>query len=454
MPIQSKYISGKPYLWIYLKNSKKDVSAGADLYWKQEHLGSKEGSNRPPWNNRMDEAKKLLDQMKKDKKKLKNKGVIAEDLSIIELIDECRKWKFETKQIGSNRSNQYIQYVRAWIKPQVGHLKADKYTSNWHQRLIDYVKEYIYDQKTKKQVKRSEDKDSTRNAEIIDRILRTTFKWAVSQQKIEFNPLDKYVTTGLRIKPKNAKQAEKKEQIFLEDHEVIEIAKELENTLFKRITILTARLGTRGNESIGLQWRDFDCWFNESTNQWEGTMDINRQVYYEEKDKQWTVIPPKWNSYGTLDLLDADVLLLKEWAEIQKLQFLEIGKRVTDNTWIFTRPDGEHLRLSSWRDAIERASERASRKAKEKAEKAKTDKERKKIKQIRIVSKVQLLRHYHASTIITDPANKGLGYTVFHIAQKRLRHKSLETTINNYIHLRKDLTKSAVKTASTHLPNV
>jgi|8_EtaG_2_1085327.scaffolds.fasta_scaffold00292_5 integrase len=448
MPIEKLHITGNPYLRIYLRNSKNDVAAGADYYWKQEYLGSKEGSNRPPWENRMAEARDILDKLKKEKRKLKINRVVAEDLNIIELIEQCREWKLKTEQVGSNRSNQYIQYVRAWIKPQVGHLKADKYTSNWHQRLIDYVIDNIYDQKTNKVIKRSKDQDSTRNAEIVDRIVRTTFKWAVSQQKIEFNPLDKYVTTGLRIKPKNAKQAEKKEQIFLEDHEVIEIAKELENTLFKRITILTARLGTRGNESIGLQWRDFDCWFNESTNQWEGTMDINRQVYYEEQDKQWTVIPPKWNSYGTLDLIEADVLLLKEWSEIQKLQFLELGKRVTKKTWIFTSENGDHLRLHSWRKAVERASKRASKRASDQSRR------NKKAKLIRIVSSIQLLRHYHASTIITDPANKGIGYTVFHIAQKRLRHKSLETTINNYIHLRKDLTKSAVKTASTHLPNV
>jgi integrase len=449
MPIEKIHITGKPYLKIFLKNSKRDVDAGADLYWKEEYLGSKESSNRPPWDNRMDEARKLLDQMKKDKKKLKNKGVFAsKDLTVIELIEECRKWKFDTDEIKIRRSEQYISYVNKWIKPKIGDIKADKYNTNWHQKLVDHVKEYIYDSKTKKQVKRTKNKDSKRNAEILDGIIRASFRWGMGQGKISFNPLENYKTTGLKTKSENAQQAEKKERIFLEDHEVIEIAKELENTLFKRITILSARLGTRANESIGLQWRDFDCWFNQSTNEWEGTMDINRQIYKNE------VMPPKWDSYGTLDILDADVRLLKEWSEIQKLQFLEIGKRVTNNTWIFTRPDGDHFRITSWRQAFQRASERASRKAKEKAEKAKTDEERKKIKQIRIVTSVQLLRHYHASTIITDPANRSLGMTVFQIAQKRLRHKNLNTTIKNYIHLRPDLTKSAVQTASKHLPNV
>ncbi|GAA4230598.1 hypothetical protein GCM10022254_25830 [Actinomadura meridiana] len=94
---------------------------------------------------------------------------------------------------------------------------------------------------------------------------------------------------------------------------------------FGASVILALTSGLRGDELNGLKWYGLDLD--------AGTVSVVRADRYQGKTKTK-------QSVRSLELADIAITALKAWREMQAKEFEAFGGKVTDDTAVFTRPDG------------------------------------------------------------------------------------------------------------------
>lgn len=157
------------------------------------------------------------------------------------------------------------------------------------------------------------------------RLLSSILNTAVYWQLIPYNPCS-------RVKPP---RVTKKEAEYLEDNQVIDILKllEEENLQFRTMITLFIYSGMRRGELLGLKWDDID--FKT------GHIQISRALLYTPEKGIYEDTPKNEKSKRSITIPASVIKLLEEQKIEQNVKQAQVGNRWSDNNYVFTRWDGK-----------------------------------------------------------------------------------------------------------------
>lgn len=327
--------------------------------------------------------------------KTKKEAQIA--LNKLQLAFEENKYKEKTKNYSVNdvfelwyetykntvkettAHHRYNMFVNTF-GDNIGKLNIKKLTPRYMQKFInDYSKQlYAYREKTK--------------------ILNQIFNYAVKQDIIEQNPLNKitYPKPRTELRRKDNFDGEN----FYTKDELIKFLTTLEKDRNKQLYVLCRLLafsGMRVSEALALTWEDIDFNTKEVT--------INKTLAVDVINKKTVVNTPKTeNSVRTISLDDNTLDILKKWKEISHHPDL-----------IFTKYNGGYVRYTSAGGQLRTFFGNHP--------------------ELKMIT-LHGFRHTHASLLFESGAN-------IKDVQARLGHKNIQTTMNIYTHLTKDRKKKS-----------
>lgn len=140
-------------------------------------------------------------------------------------------------------------------------------------------------------------------------ILSASFQWAVEPgHYIAYNPMVYVRLPSPRAIPETPTRVKKRRPVTNEEWDQI-MQRFPEGHSAHIALVLAYRCGLRLGEAFGLLWDDIDL---EA-----GTMEINRQIQFNEIKKVWEFTPPKYDSYRKISLDTATVALLKRTKDKQ-----------------------------------------------------------------------------------------------------------------------------------------
>lgn len=240
---------------------------------------------------------------------------------------------------------------------------------------------------------------------------RMIFKKAMELELIKSNPTE-YTKVPKQKKTVEDIENAKKDIKFLEKEELVRFLKAAkEHGLYMDYVIFStlAYSGMRLGELLALQWKDID--FKEHT------ITITKTLYNpRNNESQYKLLPPK--TQGSIRTIKMDpniiALLKKHKAEQNEIK-LRMGDQYHDLGFVFARPSG----FPEVPKKIELRMKRLL-----------------KIARIHKHVTPHSLRHTHTSLLI----EAGVGIKEI---QQRLGHTDIETTMNIYAHLTKDLEEKA-----------
>jgi integrase len=240
---------------------------------------------------------------------------------------------------------------------------------------------------------------------------RMIFRKAVDQGLIKTNPSEGF---QLPKKQKTVEEIEKEEEeiIFLEKEELADFLKlakkdglEMDHLIFSVLSYTGVRIG----ELLALKWTDF--------NEKQGTIRITKTLYNPNNnyEKYQLLTPKTGGSVRTIRIDDMLISMLKRHRIKQNEVKLKNNSVYVDNGYIFARDDG-HPQL---RKVVETRLKRLLKKAG--TERNITP---------------HSFRHTHTSLLI----EAGVGIKEI---QQRLGHSDINTTMNIYAHMTKNMEEKA-----------
>lgn len=288
--------------------------------------------------------------------------------------------------------NRFIKYHKKQVKKST--VKTDEYV--YKKLLIDFKNESEYTNKKFLQdyINKCDSEFSRSYVSKIFYCLRKLFSYAVREELVDNNPMDK-------IKMDARKNEKKKEMSFWEPIHFDRFIKQVNDPMYRCIFMTLYYMGMRKGEMMALNWNDIDL-VNK-------TIRINKTIVDKDRGKgSWTTDPKTKNSFRTISIPDMLVEELKSWELIVKS-----FRRFCVNGFVF----GNERPISP---------ETLRRKFIEYTES--TNRKYRKEEQIPII-RIHDLRHSHASFLIN---NMSAGFTDFDIA-KRLGD-TVATLHNTYAH--------------------
>jgi integrase len=341
------------------------------------------------------------------------------------------KYKFNDS---TNYQKEFSGYIKNFIKPRVGFVRAKDLNISHSASLLDYVYSVKYDHKTGKHIK-WQDHPAKKQCSItvlrkVHGTLQKILNFAVEEEQawISSNPINGKVPAILRTEQaKNYNKTVHDNEVFLKPEEVQLISKNLKGSEFELPTLLGSVTGMRAGELLGLKWKD---WTKEIVNGKEQHfLDIKRQVYKCRVRNVWTTEkldgsdkPPKRGSIRKISIGQGAVKILEKQRNYQEVNSAIKGHvNIPQENYIFSNPkNGNVFSRESFSQAFRRAVDRSIKQFESKEVNILVPKE----------SHVHSLRHYHVSTSIENEVH-------LPIISKRLGHKDFAFTVNRYGHLRK-----------------
>lgn len=166
--------------------------------------------------------------------------------------------------------------------------------------------------------------------------------------------------------------------------------------------------GMRRSELLALQWQDVDFML--------GQIYVNRSLH-QLRDNSLVYRSPKTDKgRRTIALPASAILVLKEYKENQKANWLMLGIPLRDGDLVFSHLDGKPLRPNTITRAWTILAARAGLK----------------------VIRLHDARHTHASLMLKQGIHPK-------IVQERLGHSSIAITLDNYSHVSPGLQEAAAK---------
>ena len=339
------------------------------------------------------------------------------------------KYKFNDS---TNYQKEFSGYIKNFIKPRVGFVRAKDLNISHSASLLDYVYSVKYDHKTGKHIK-WQDHPAKKQCSItvlrkVHGTLQKILNFAVEEEQawISNNPINGKVPAILRTEQaKNYNKTVHDNEVFLKPEEVQLISKNLKGSEFELPTLLGSVTGMRAGELLGLKWKD---WTKEIVNGKEQHfLDIKRQVYKCRVRNVWTTEkldgsdkPPKRGSIRKISIGQGAVKILEKQRNYQEVNSAIKGHvNIPQENYIFSNPkNGNVFSRESFSQAFRRAVDRSIKQFKLNEIDCLVPRE----------SHFHSLRHYHASVLI----NNGVSLA---IVSKRLGHSSVGFTLKIYGHL-------------------
>ena len=313
-------------------------------------------------------------------------------------------WLASKKRIRRSTWESYEMMIRLHIKPALGHMFLRNLQRHHLQKLIDHLYE-------------SGRVDgggglSARSVEIAAIVLKSALKLAVRDGLIARNPAD-----GLELPEKDEREV----QPFTREEAIAILNAAKDNRLFAAY-YLDLRTGARRGELLGFKWEDID--------RARMVIHVRRQLLQvlqptgSRTKYALDFGPPKTKkSQAALPLSPGTLAVLEAHRAAQDKEREFFGKAYQDHGLIFCTPDGRPIwprNFNRQYRAILRAAGVPYR-------------------------KLHALRHTTATLLIEDGEE-------LRVVQELLRHKSITTTANIYVHVLDKLKKRADERLDRILP--
>ena len=312
----------------------------------------------------------------------------AEQASEI-LVEECCK-RFVKEHIGKDLRPTsiavYESFFRRDLLPECGEMPLDKVDRHVLQKVINKMGDRGLAPSTIK---------------VRKAFMGKIFSWCVVEGYLSTTPVKSL--TLPEVSGKSVSQ-------ILSVPEIVNLLSVLEGTPYWLPTFLGIHTGMRPGEILGLSWDDVDLA--------EGSLSVNHTLHGI-KDGDLRRGPPKTKSSVRSVAVSPEVVdILRELEQIKPQNFWwlrgrrrgEGGERHVAVPMEFDQvcagPDGKILALQSWEYAFRTILPREG------------------LKQVRPHD----LRHMHATHLLLDR-------WPIHVVSRRLGHKSIQTTIDEYGHL-------------------
>lgn len=330
------------------------------------------------------EAKLALAQLQLE---IENGGFIKQDYSRFKDVYELwfERYKNTVKRSSAHRIQYYFDQQ---ILPEFAHLKLNKITSAHCQTVVNKWSEQY------------------RSYKAIKMYTSKIFSFAVHQQLLKDNPMDRVIT------PKKHRQLKSKnEQNFLDKDQLKDFLSKIKDHESKQIYTMfhvLAYTGMRRGELLALTWDDID--FSEEM------ISITKNANYVENEK--FISTTKTTASERSISLDRDTIsLLKHWKLEQKKLLLSRGIRIgADNKQLlFSNPKNDLFYKSILQSVLAKSF----------------------YEDFKITT--HGFRHTHASLLFES------GATIKQV-QERLGHTDVKTTLDVYAHV----TKNAEKDTATN----
>lgn len=313
------------------------------------------------------------------------------DSSKITVAQFLKQWLDTTRATINPKSyERYAEIVNNSLIPAFGHCKLVKLTGFIIQEA--YIKWETSGRRDGK-----EGGLSPRTRAHIHRILKSALKHAVKLRLILRNPADDVKA------PKAGKATIKTHTI----EQTAILLRALRDTRLYYPVLLAIVTGMRRGEVLALRWKNVD-FENKTIRVVESLEQVKQELRFKE---------PKTGKTRAVILLDHALQDLRAWRIRQAEELLRLGVRQDENTLVCARWDGQPLKPDSltgeFRIAIRKIPE---------------------VPTIRYHD----LRHSHATQLLTNGIHPK-------IAQERLGHASIKTTLDLYSHVTETMQEEAAE---------
>jgi integrase len=286
-------------------------------------------------------------------------------------------------EVSPKTHERYEDIVKGLLVPELGNLQLSK--------LVPAHIQAAYN-KWAKEGRRDGKKGalSPRTRRHIHRILRSALSRAVDQQVIHRNPTDSFRNRLPRI--------ERREMITLTVQQSAQLLGEIRHTRIYWPTLLALAVGLRRGEILALRWRNVDLERGvlRVVESLEQTKSLGLRFKSTKSEKPRAVTIPFFA-----------VMELRRLKHEQAQELLKLGVCQDGETLVYGRTDGEPLQPRSLTHEFTRLIKRRSN-----------------LPRVRFHD----LRHSHATQLVLDGVHPK-------IAQERLGHSTITTTLDLYSHV-------------------
>ncbi|MHB8084795.1 MAG: tyrosine-type recombinase/integrase [Dehalococcoidia bacterium] len=276
---------------------------------------------------------------------------------------------------------RYEGIVKGHLVPALGHLQ-----------LTQLKPEHIQAHYTAAQTKGL----SARTVRYHHAVLHVALKTAVKYGQLARNPAD-------AVTPPKKRRTEMK--VWNED-EISRFLEEAKNTPYYELFYMALFTGMRRGELLAMRWADIDFIFNQ--------VHVTRSLHHLKNGSYIFTEPKSDTSRRSIAMTPSTSLLLKACREKRALDQALLNRSLSEDTLLFSHPDGRPLRPNTITNAWNVTAKHAGLKA------------------IRLHD----ARHTHASILLKQGVHPK-------IVQERLGHSSIEITLDIYSHVAPGLQEAA-----------
>ena len=331
-------------------------------------------------------------------------------MSFSDVLDSWME-EYCRQELADETIKNYEKRIRNHIKPALGQYAVSSLSTHVIQRFINEMAKAQYSRNTISSVKG-----------IISKALKYAkrMKWVVRNEALEVELPSWNASRKLRSKLRVPLERETVKEIFVRFPEGHSCYAPL---------LFGYRGGTRIGEAFAFCWDDIDFA--------NGQIDINKQVQWYKERQQWRIVPPKYDSYRKIDM-DRETMAYLKRERQRQLQFrLGYGKAYVrlyadSEGYINTDGNGNEIQMVTVRcDGLyiqPRVMQHCSKVIHQELGCPAFD--------------FHSLRHTHA----TELEEAGVSSKEI---QRRLGHKSEETTRRVYVHATDEIRKQSVEILNT-----
>ena len=355
-------------------------------------------SDNGTWQYRIRYKDKLRNEFKEKSKS----GFKTKKEAQLAALEMERELNHSNGSISSNLTFREV-FTEWWDKHSRTIKQSTRYTklSKFNKQIIPYFGNAYIKDITQSMCQNFIDKLADEVASMNDFKIQASlvFKYAEKQEYIKYNPMRNVI---IPKKPEDFLAENKKEKFWNKD-ELKLFLNIAENEMTKNnfmIFYLLSMFGIRKGELFALEWNDIDF-----SNQ---NMNINKTLFFE-KGKE---VIQKTKTYETRDLFIADEQLkvLKRWKIQQREELLKIGVSI-ESKYLVCRPDLRPHRLAHPNDLLESF-----------------------FKKHGDLNKITVHGFRHTFASLAFEAGLSLKEV-----QILLGHKDIQTTMNIYVHVSKQV---------------
>lgn len=381
-----KYKTAKGEMWMFKTRSGIDIKTGKTKYITRRGFRTKREAQLG--------ASQLLQKIELGKT-IPNKQLLFK--SLLNMWFEQYKLSGVKESTIQNRKTTAIPSLLKYL----GNLTLIKITPTVYQEFLNQLFENNYSKST---------------IETIDIVAKLIFKYALSNEFIERNPVQN-ATIPKRQKTIEELKEEALDELYFTKNELVNFLTyvKIQTPLLDYSIFLTlAYTGLRIGELLALKWEDID--FIQST------ISINKTLFRSEnRIKEYTLTPPKTKKSNRIISVDKVVLEQLSIVQFEQKKLIKEFPAYHDKQFVFAKLEGDFTGYPESRRAVGFRLKRY-------------------LQKIGITKSLSLhkFRHTHVSLL----AQAGVDLQAI---QERIGHQDSKTMRKVYLHVTKEVNRQAVE---------